>query len=86
VYSCKKSHSVFWIYSESPARFDEDYRKLATLVKIPGYNESDPNQDTRGIVKNWLESKESGNWILVLDNADNKTDFFPGSDGHESAT
>jgi hypothetical protein len=32
-----------------------------------------------------LESKESGNWILVLDNADNKTDFFPGSDGGESA-
>jgi hypothetical protein len=85
VYSCKKSHSVFWIYCESPARFDEDYRKLAKLVKIPGYNESDSSQDIRGIVKNWLESKESGDWIVVFDNADNKTDFFPGSDGGESA-
>ncbi|KAI5786661.1 kinesin light chain [Pyronema domesticum] len=84
VYSCKKSHSVFWIYCESPTRFDEDYRKLAKLVKIPGYNELDPSQDTRGIVKNWLESKESGDWILVFDNADKKTDFFPGSTGGES--
>ncbi|KAI5790466.1 hypothetical protein FPQ18DRAFT_260807 [Pyronema domesticum] len=84
VYSCKKSHSVFWIYCESPTRFDEDYHKLAKLVKIPGYNELDPSQDTRGIVKNWLESKESGDWILVFDNADKKTDFFPGSTGGES--
>jgi hypothetical protein len=87
VYSCEKSRSVFWIYCESPARFDEDYRKLGKLVKIPGYNESapDPSQEIRGIVKNWLESKKSGDWIVVFANADNKTDLFPGSDGGESA-
>ncbi|KAI5815406.1 hypothetical protein BZA77DRAFT_248604 [Pyronema omphalodes] len=84
VYSCRKSHSVFWIYCESPTRFDEDYRKLAKLVNIPGYKELDSSQDTRTMVKNWLESKDSGDWILVLDNADNRTDFFPGSTGAES--
>ncbi|KAI5811962.1 hypothetical protein BZA77DRAFT_253896 [Pyronema omphalodes] len=84
VYSCKTSQSVFWIYCDSPTRFDEDYRKLAKLVKIPGYNELDPSQDTRLMVKNWLESKDSGDWVLVLDNADNKTDFFPGPTGAES--
>ncbi|KAI5808304.1 P-loop containing nucleoside triphosphate hydrolase protein, partial [Pyronema omphalodes] len=84
VYSCQRSHSVFWIYCESPTRFDEDYRKLAKLVKIPGYNELDPSQNTRLMVKNWLESKDSGDWILVLDNADNKTDLFPESTGAES--
>ncbi|KAI5787433.1 prion-inhibition and propagation-domain-containing protein [Pyronema domesticum] len=76
---------VFWIHCESPARFDADYRRLAKLVKIPGYNESDSSQNARGTDKNWLESKESGTWILVFDNPDNKTDFFPGSDGGESA-
>lgn len=35
------------------------------------------NQDVKEIVKEWLESEASGNWILVLDNADNKLDFFP---------
>ncbi|KAI5810565.1 hypothetical protein BZA77DRAFT_254642 [Pyronema omphalodes] len=84
VYSCRKAHSVFWIYCESATRFDEDYRKLAKLVKIPGYNESDSSQDFREIVKRWLEAKESGDWILVLDNADNKTDFFPGRTGDNS--
>ncbi|KAI5815398.1 hypothetical protein BZA77DRAFT_248567 [Pyronema omphalodes] len=84
VYSCRKSHSIFWIYCESPTRFDEDYRKLAKLANIPGYKELDSSQDTRTMVKDWLESKDSGDWILVLDNADNKTDFFPGSTGAES--
>jgi hypothetical protein len=35
-------------------------------------------------VKQWLESEASGNWILVLDNADNKLHFFPNSEGCES--
>jgi hypothetical protein len=35
-------------------------------------------------VKQWLESEASDNWILVLDNADNKLHFFPNSEGCES--
>lgn len=62
-------------------RFEEDCRKLTKLVKIAEYNESELNQDVKGIVKSWLESGESGDWVLVLDNADNKLDFFPGLDG-----
>jgi hypothetical protein len=31
----------------------------------------------KGIVRSWLESEASGDWVLVLDNADNKLDFFP---------
>lgn len=27
-------------------------------------------------MKGWLESDTGGDWILVLDNADNKLDFF----------
>jgi tetratricopeptide (TPR) repeat protein len=36
-------------------------------------------------VKDWLESEESGDWILVLDNADNKLDFFPNTSGNSNA-
>ena len=56
-------------------QFEQDYRKLAGLVGLQGYD--DPKQDIRLIVKNWFESPESGDWIIVLDNADNKLDFFP---------
>jgi hypothetical protein len=58
-------------------KFEEDCRKLAKLVNIPGFIESDPKQDVKQVVKGWLESDTSGDWILVLDNADNKLDFFP---------
>jgi tetratricopeptide (TPR) repeat protein len=56
-------------------QFEQDYRKLAGLVGLQGYD--DPKQDIRLIVKNWFESQESGDWIIVLDNADNRLDFFP---------
>ncbi|KAI5787767.1 hypothetical protein FPQ18DRAFT_307775 [Pyronema domesticum] len=42
------------------------------------------SQDFKGIVKSWLESEASGNWVLVLDNADNKDDFFSDSAGNSS--
>jgi len=44
-------------------------------VKLPGWD--DLKQDIRPIVKNWFERPESSDWILVLDNADDKLVFFP---------
>ena len=35
--------------------------------------------DVRPAVKAWFESPASGSWILVVDNADNILDFYPGS-------
>ena len=67
--------SIFWVHAGSRARFELDYRQLAKLVELP---ECDyPKQDIRPTVKDWFESLKSGDWILVLDNADNKADFFP---------
>ena len=34
-------------------------------------------KDIGHLVKDWLQGPQSGKWILVLDNADNKLDFFP---------
>jgi hypothetical protein len=36
------------------------------------------------MTKEWLESEASGDWVLVLDNADNKDDFIPNSSGNPS--
>ena len=66
--------SVFWVHAGSRARFEQDYRRLSKLVELPGCD--DPKEDIRLIVKGWFESLRSGDWILVLDNADNKADFF----------
>jgi len=67
--------SVFWIHAGNKIQFEQDYRKLYQLIKPP--KQEEPVGDIRPIVKDWLESPESGDWILVLDNADDKLDFFP---------
>ena len=59
----------------SPIRFEQDYRRLAELVELPGHD--DKEKDIGHLVKDWLQGPKSGKWILVLDNADNKLDFFP---------
>lgn len=53
---------------------EQGYRKVAQLASLPGHDDS--KVDIRAMVRNWLEKPESGNWILVLDNADNFMDFF----------
>jgi hypothetical protein len=57
--------AVFWIHSANKARFEQDYRRLAKLVGLPGHDDS--KLDIRPIVRDWLEGPESGEWILVLE-------------------
>ncbi|CCX31527.1 Similar to kinesin light chain [Grosmannia clavigera kw1407]; acc. no. EFW99948 [Pyronema omphalodes CBS 100304] len=53
---------------------------LAKQVEIPGFEENDSTQDVKQLVKLWLEGDRSSNWVLVLDNADNRSDFFPSAE------
>ncbi|KAI5820734.1 P-loop containing nucleoside triphosphate hydrolase protein [Pyronema omphalodes] len=75
IYQYENKRSVFWIHAGSITQFEADCQKLASVAKIPGHD--DTEQHSGSIVKQWLESPESGEWILVLDNADNMLDFYP---------
>ncbi|KAI9675964.1 MAG: hypothetical protein M1829_003202, partial [Trizodia sp. TS-e1964] len=66
-YRCldENSCSVYWVHSNSEARFTQDYTRLAAKAKL--------SQDLKGqnlllAVKDWIEQQT--NWLLVLDNAD----------------
>lgn len=65
--------SIFWVHATSQALFDQDYRALAALAKIPGHD--DPKRDICQLVKAWLQHPDSGEWLLILDNADDEGDF-----------
>ncbi|TVY65025.1 Protein SERAC1 [Fusarium oxysporum f. sp. cubense] len=67
--------SVFWVHASSAERFSEGYANIANECKIPGYE--DPRFDVLPAVKDWLESDESGQWLMVIDNADDMELFFP---------
>ncbi|KAI5794173.1 hypothetical protein FPQ18DRAFT_304578 [Pyronema domesticum] len=61
------------IHAGSVTQFKADYRKLASLAKMPGHDDTKQNIE---FIKQWLEGPQSREWILVIDNADNKLDFY----------
>ncbi|KAI5785472.1 hypothetical protein FPQ18DRAFT_87842 [Pyronema domesticum] len=84
IYKYENQRPVFWIHAGSVTQFEADCRKLGSLAEIPGHD--DTKQNIGCIVKQWLESPQSGNWILVIDNADNMLDFYPEPKSIESKT
>jgi hypothetical protein len=70
---------VFWIHAETRARIEEDFKKVAEAVKLPG--RKDPKADIPQLIEQWLCNVENGPWLLVLDNADNAGVLF--DTGHD---
>ena len=75
----KKSNqiSVFWVYAGTMERFRSAYHEIARKLNIPGYQ--NPGSDILNIVKECLEKERSGQWLMILDNADN-ADLMYGSE------
>ncbi|KAL2880914.1 hypothetical protein SGCOL_003564 [Colletotrichum sp. CLE4] len=73
--------SVFWVHASNRQRFLQAFTSIARVCRIPGYDEN--KADTLLLVKQWFESKKSGRWLLIIDNADDKETFFTdsGQDG-----
>jgi tetratricopeptide (TPR) repeat protein len=53
--------------------FEQGYRDIANAVRILGRN--DKGADILTLVYEWLRDKSNGNWVLILDNADDKDVF-----------
>ncbi|KAK0725411.1 hypothetical protein B0H67DRAFT_641836 [Lasiosphaeris hirsuta] len=66
--------SVFWVHASSAERFRQSYASIAQECQVPSYD--DPKMDMLLIVKKWLERKDCGKWLMVIDNADDTQVFF----------
>nr|WNZ75487.1 hypothetical protein [Trichoderma harzianum] len=66
--------SVFWIHASSASRFRQAFSSIAQKYNIPNYAE--PKVDMLLLVKNWLEEKDHGEWLMIIDNADDMQLFF----------
>ncbi|XP_044716548.1 PIF1 protein [Hirsutella rhossiliensis] len=66
--------SVFWVYASIAERFRQSFNTIAQDCKIPGYD--NPKTDVLLLVKRWLEKKDCGRWLLVIDNTDDMELFF----------
>jgi len=72
--------NIFWVQGSGVSKFSEGFKDIAQHVQIPL---ASPKADEKGIllsVRKWFEGPGSRSWILVIDNADNETDF----DGNKS--
>ncbi|KAI9772831.1 MAG: hypothetical protein M1840_008713 [Geoglossum simile] len=70
--------SIYWIHASHALRFEQDYVRIGLDLKLPGINDS--GQDTKQLFKNWLSNKESGTWLMIVDNADDTNLFFGARD------
>ncbi|KAF2677749.1 kinesin light chain 1 [Lentithecium fluviatile CBS 122367] len=59
---------VFWVPAMSQESFDLAYREIGIRLRIPGI--TDDNADIRKLVKDTLSSGSLGNWLMIIDNAD----------------
>ncbi|KAI7970683.1 hypothetical protein EIK77_003083 [Talaromyces pinophilus] len=65
---------IFWVHASNTTRFEQGYREVAVATKIPGRD--DPKCDILELVKKWLCDETNGNWLMILDNADDMDTFF----------
>jgi tetratricopeptide (TPR) repeat protein len=59
---------VFWVPAISQESFDLAYREIGIRLRIPGI--TDDNADFRSLVKETLSSESAGDWLIIVDNAD----------------
>lgn len=53
---------------------EKDYQEIAKAARLVGAE--NPKVDQLQLVKEWLESENSGDWLMVIDNADDEELFF----------
>ncbi|PNP76563.1 hypothetical protein FNYG_09982 [Fusarium nygamai] len=69
--------NIFWVHASSKARFEEAYRTIAEIMKLPQRDE--PSTDVLSLVRDCLQSGEAGPWLMIIDNADDVSLFYPKS-------
>lgn len=72
-------YSVLWVPVLSCESFIKAYYEIGKKIGILG--KSLDKEDPRGPVRDFLNSKESGKWLLILDNADHEKVVMDNSGG-----
>ncbi|KAI3343673.1 hypothetical protein F4824DRAFT_440720 [Ustulina deusta] len=76
-YRVRKEHSncsVFWVPAVDLTSFENAYREIGQLLRLPGIN--DEKVDVKTLVKTGLSHRNAGSWLLIIDNADDLDMLF----------
>ncbi|EXA36844.1 hypothetical protein FOVG_12726 [Fusarium oxysporum f. sp. pisi HDV247] len=66
--------NIFWVHASSKPRFEEAYRAIAQRMNLP--KRDDPSTNIIALVRDWLQTEDSGSWLMILDNADDINLFW----------
>ncbi|KAG0125611.1 hypothetical protein HOY82DRAFT_571505 [Tuber indicum] len=75
VYRHADRRSVFWVRGSDFLKFSEDFRSVLPYAKIPHRIAATEEKQLLRAVRDWFESPASGDWVLVIDDADNEADY-----------
>ncbi|PWW80871.1 hypothetical protein C7212DRAFT_361357 [Tuber magnatum] len=67
---------VFWVQGSGILKFTEGFKAIAQHVRIHLVSVEEDEEGLLRRTRTWLEGPDSGDWILVIDNADNDADFI----------
>lgn len=64
----KRPAMVFWVPAISQESFELAFRGIGMRLRIPGI--ADDNADVKKLVKEFLSSEQTNDWLMIIDNAD----------------
>ncbi|KAL8831007.1 MAG: hypothetical protein Q9191_001103 [Dirinaria sp. TL-2023a] len=65
---------VVWVHSSTAQRLNQAYRDIARKLNLPAWD--DAKVDTLRLVFEWFNEVDNGQWLMILDNADDVDTFF----------
>ncbi|KAL2703510.1 hypothetical protein AAEP93_004581 [Penicillium crustosum] len=65
---------IFWIPAISLETLERTYTRYVQALKLPG--SEDPDADAKKLLQNHLNGGDASQWLLIFDNADDKTMWF----------
>ena len=69
------SMSVLWVYASTAERMKKAYQEIAKEAWREGAD--NPTVNDVQLMRQWFEDDhDSGNWILIIDNADDQSSIF----------
>ncbi|KAK5449977.1 hypothetical protein LTS15_008550 [Exophiala xenobiotica] len=67
----RPTYSVFWVQATDHLTFEKDILEIGKKLNVPGIE--DEKADVKSLVKQYLSQESAGNWLMILDNADDES-------------
>jgi hypothetical protein len=70
----RPNYSIFWVPATGIEVLERAYLEIGVLLQIPGI--ADDKADVKTLVKNRLSQEQAGDWLMIVDNADDVDIWF----------